>query len=178
MNLKVGVVGAGYVGLTTAVCMATKGIDTFCMDIDPARVRQIIERGRDLLLGGPAAWKTANIMSLLLTDEQRAVFDEVQALMTVIEGHGTFVMNRVGADYAEGDISLKKAEETIGKPIFWQIPNDSKPMLGARVNGVPLLQHAPRCKAQQSIAGLARALSGQEDKGTPARARRSLFSFK
>ena len=41
MNLKVGVVGAGYVGLTTAVCMATKGIDTFCMDIDPARVRDL-----------------------------------------------------------------------------------------------------------------------------------------
>src|SRR5206468_8408445 len=70
------------------------------------------------------------------------------------------VMNRVGADYAEGDISLKKAEETIGKPIFWQIPNDSKPMLGARVNGVPLLQHAPRCRAQQSLSGLAHALCG------------------
>jgi UDPglucose 6-dehydrogenase len=41
VNLKVGVVGAGYVGLTTAVCMASKGIDTFCMDIDPARVRDL-----------------------------------------------------------------------------------------------------------------------------------------
>ncbi|MFL5340023.1 MAG: CpaE family protein [Gemmataceae bacterium] len=72
------------------------------------------------------------------------------------------VMNRVGADYAEGDISLKKAEETIGKPIFWQVPNDAKPMLGARVAGVPLIQHAPRSRAQQSIAGLAQALFGQE----------------
>jgi len=70
------------------------------------------------------------------------------------------VMNRVGSDYSEGDISLKKAEETIGKPIFWQIPNDAKPMLGARVAGVPLVQHAPRCKAQQSIVGLAQALFG------------------
>src|SRR5260370_32371544 len=69
-------------------------------------------------------------------------------------------MNRVGSDYAEGDISLKKAEETIGKPIFWQIPNDAKPMLGARVAGMPLLQHAPRCRPQQSITGLAQALFG------------------
>lgn len=71
------------------------------------------------------------------------------------------VMNRVGSDYAEGDISLKKAEETIGKPIFWQIPNDSKSMLQARVDGVPLIQHAPKCKAQQSIVALAQALNGK-----------------
>ncbi|UMB67973.1 UDP-glucose dehydrogenase family protein [Mycobacterium paraterrae] len=38
MSVKVGVVGAGYVGLTTAVCLAAKGIDTFCMDVDPDRV--------------------------------------------------------------------------------------------------------------------------------------------
>jgi UDPglucose 6-dehydrogenase len=41
VNLKIGVVGAGYVGLTTAVCMAAKGFDTFCMDIDPARVAEL-----------------------------------------------------------------------------------------------------------------------------------------
>ena len=51
------------------------------------------------------------------------------------------VLNRVGSD--DGDISLKKAEETIGKPIYWQVPNDSKPMLESRNAGVPLLQHAP-----------------------------------
>lgn len=73
------------------------------------------------------------------------------------------IMNRVGSDYAEGDISLKKAEETIGKPIFWQIPNDSKPMLSSRLNGVPLLTHAPRSKAQQAINGLAQTLSGKAD---------------
>ena len=72
------------------------------------------------------------------------------------------IMNRVGSDYAEGEISLKKAEETIGKPVYWQIPNDSKPMLGARVAGMPLLQFAPKCRAQQSIAGLADLLCGNE----------------
>jgi pilus assembly protein CpaE len=43
------------------------------------------------------------------------------------------IINRAGSDFMEGDISLKKAEETIGKPIFWQIPNDAKPMLSSRV---------------------------------------------
>jgi UDPglucose 6-dehydrogenase len=41
VNLKVGVIGAGYVGLTTAVCLAAKGFDTLCMDNDPDRVAQL-----------------------------------------------------------------------------------------------------------------------------------------
>src|SRR5262249_15465366 len=40
------------------------------------------------------------------------------------------VVNRVGAD--DSDITLKKAEETIGRSVYWQVPNDFKVMLGAR----------------------------------------------
>ena len=40
------------------------------------------------------------------------------------------VINRQGADTVEEGISLKKAEEVIGKPIFWQIPNDPKAVIG------------------------------------------------
>ena len=69
------------------------------------------------------------------------------------------VLNRVGG---ETDITLKKAEETIGKPIYWQLPNDAKLMTESRTNGVPLVQHAPRSKLQQSFAGLAQALFGKE----------------
>src|SRR5437899_498713 len=58
------------------------------------------------------------------------------------------VINRVGSE--DGEISLKKAEETIGKPVFWQVPNDYKSMLGARNAGVPLIQHAPKSKIHQS----------------------------
>jgi pilus assembly protein CpaE len=68
------------------------------------------------------------------------------------------VLNRVGSD---NDISLKKAEETIGKPIFWQVPNENKLMVESRNQGVPLLQHAPKCKAQVSIQGLVNALLGK-----------------
>ncbi|MGF1579761.1 MAG: CpaE family protein [Gemmataceae bacterium] len=73
------------------------------------------------------------------------------------------LVNRVGSE--ETEITLKKAEETIGQPIFWQVPNDFKAMLGARNSGVPLLQHAPRCKAQQSIHALANVLMGKEESG-------------
>lgn len=37
----VGVVGAGYVGLTSAVCLAAKGVDTVCIDTDRRRVAEL-----------------------------------------------------------------------------------------------------------------------------------------
>jgi pilus assembly protein CpaE len=70
------------------------------------------------------------------------------------------ILNRVGQDT---DISLKKAEETIGRPIFWQIPDDPRTMAESRNSGMPVLQQAPKSKLQQSIAGLVQALSGKEE---------------
>jgi pilus assembly protein CpaE len=68
------------------------------------------------------------------------------------------VLNRVGNT---SGISVSKAEETIGKPIYWQIPDDVRAVQEARDQGIPLLQHAPRSKVQQSLAGLAQALAGK-----------------
>lgn len=71
------------------------------------------------------------------------------------------VVNRVGSESVEEGISLKKAEEVIGRPIYWQVPNDSKAVISARVSGEPLIRHNPKCRAQQSISALAAALSGR-----------------
>jgi pilus assembly protein CpaE len=70
------------------------------------------------------------------------------------------VVNRVGL--GNGQITLKKAEDTIGKEIFWQLPNDYRTMIEARNNGVPLIEHAPRAAITQSMVALAKALSGVE----------------
>jgi len=70
------------------------------------------------------------------------------------------VVNRVGLE--QGHITLKKAEETIGKPIFWQLPNDYRTMIEARNNGVPLYEQAPKAAITHSIHALAQALSGDE----------------
>lgn len=76
------------------------------------------------------------------------------------------VVNRVGAEAIEEGISLKKAEEVVGKPIFWQIPNDFKSMIAARVAGQPLVVHAPKCRAQQAIQGLANTIQGKANTPT------------
>jgi pilus assembly protein CpaE len=85
------------------------------------------------------------------------------------------VINRVGSD--DGEITLKKAEETIGRPIFWQVPNDFKAMLGARNAGVPLLTFAPKSRTQISLSQMADTLCGKEP--TPVKKeKRGFFSFR
>ena len=88
------------------------------------------------------------------------------------------VVNRVGCESFDGDISLKKAEETIGKPIFCQLPDDPKSMMGSRNAGVPLLQHAPRSKLQQGITQLAHSICGKETPAEAKKKRNGFFSFK
>jgi pilus assembly protein CpaE len=71
------------------------------------------------------------------------------------------IINRAGSDISEDGITAKKAEEVIGKPIFWQVPNEAKPMIGSRVAGQPLVKFAPKSKVQQSFQGLVQALTGR-----------------
>ena len=75
-----------------------------------------------------------------------------------------------------GHITRKKAEETIGKEVFWQLPNDYRTMIEARNNGVPLLEQAPRAAITQSILGLGDALTSDGRPQVPEAAKRSGLS--
>lgn len=58
---------------------------------------RLVSAGRKLVSRSvPVEEKSA--VYLFASDEQRAVLDEVQALMAVVEGHGNYVMDRVGAE--------------------------------------------------------------------------------
>ena len=70
------------------------------------------------------------------------------------------VVNRVGMD--QNQISFKKAEETIGREIFWKIPNDYRTMVEVRNNGVPLVEQARKQPITQEIMNLAAALDGSQ----------------
>ena len=89
--------------------------------------------------------------------------------METVKDKVKIVVNRVGLD---NQISLKKARETIGREIFWQLPNDYRVMVEVRNNGVPLVEQAPKAAITQSIMGLAEALTG-EPKTAPAESGKS-----
>ena len=111
-----------------------------------------------------AALHTADVILLVGQLELSSLRNVVRIVQTLGNDEALgekvrIVLNRVGGDC---DITLKKAEETVGKPIFWQLPNDTKLMMESRNQGVPLLLHAPKSKLQQSFAGLAGAICGTE----------------
>jgi pilus assembly protein CpaE len=83
------------------------------------------------------------------------------------------VINRVGSH--ESEISLKKAEETLKKPITWQVPNATKLFQASRAKGVPIETIAPTSKAHQAILKIARELRPASIV-RPEKPRRGLFA--
>ncbi|MCP4175877.1 MAG: MinD/ParA family protein [Fuerstiella sp.] len=71
------------------------------------------------------------------------------------------IVNRMGLE--DTDISLNKALETIGREVFWQLPNDYATMVGARNNGIPLTQFAPKARLTRSMNDLTKRLSMSEE---------------
>jgi len=90
-----------------------------------------------------------NVVRLMMSFKESNGFDERVKI----------IVNRAG--YDTGQISLRKAQETMGREIFWQIPNEYRVMVEVRNNGVPLIQQAPKAAITQSINQLAAALDGK-----------------
>ncbi|MGQ0825223.1 MAG: UDP-glucose dehydrogenase family protein [Actinomycetota bacterium] len=61
--MRIAVAGAGYVGLTTAACLAHLGHDVVCADLDPGRVRQLNKAEIPILEKGLPALVAAGIES-------------------------------------------------------------------------------------------------------------------
>src|SRR5262249_21652551 len=108
----------------------------------------VIDLSKRLTPTDLAALRMADVIFLVAQLELSSLRNAVRIMMTLgsEEGIGDkikIVFNRVGCDFYDGAISLSKAEETLGKPAFWQLPNDAKPMMGSRNAGIPLVQFAP-----------------------------------
>jgi len=78
-------------------------------EIDAQRIKEAINNVKDLLTQGPQAWKRVNVLTLFLTPAQQEVVAKMQSLMTVVEGHGNFVMDRVGAERIPTFSQMKEA---------------------------------------------------------------------
>lgn len=88
-----------------------------------------------------------NIVRLMMS------FNDVEGLKDKVK----IIVNRSGLE--SGQISIKKAQETMGKDVYWQIPNDYRTMVEVRNNGVPLVDQAPKAGITQAVIGLADALT-------------------
>ena len=120
---------------------------------------------------------------LLVTQLDLPCLRNVVRLMMAFNEHGLkdkvkVIVNRAGLD--NGQISLKKAQETMGREIFWQLPNDYRTMVEVRNNGVPLIEQAPKAAITQSIMNMAQALSEVTKEGEDvdgAKGKKGLLSF-
>jgi pilus assembly protein CpaE len=65
------------------------------------------------------------------------------------------VLNRVGM---VTDISREKAVELLGRPFFWEVPNDHKIMMESRNSGTPMVKSAPVSKIQHNFSDFADAI--------------------
>lgn len=89
-----------------------------------------------------------NVVRLLASFER---FEGVSERVKVI-------VNRAGLEKSQ--ISLEKAQQTIGGEIFTRIPNNYAVVSECRNNGLPLLEQAPKSALTQQIIDLAERLSG------------------
>lgn len=123
---------------------------------------------------------------LLLTQLDLPCLRNVVRLLTsleAIEGVSDkirIVVNRSGLDNRQ--ISLKKAEEHIGRQIFWQIPNNFSAVSDGRNNGVPLIDASPNASITQNIITLANKLvfgcdETAEGEPTEKKEKKGLFGF-
>lgn len=84
----------------------------------------ILDLSKSFSANDKTALRMADVILLVAQLELSSLRNVVRMLLTVgndeqIGPKIQIVVNRVGND---GDISIKKAEETIGKPIYWQVP--------------------------------------------------------
>ncbi len=104
------------------------------------------------------AIRTAEHVLLLTQLDLPCLRNVVRLLMSIdaIEGVADrvkIIVNRTGLDKSQ--ISIKKAEETIGREIYWQIPNNFGVVSECRNNGIPFVQSAPKSNISESLIALA-----------------------
>ncbi|NNJ25362.1 AAA family ATPase [Alienimonas chondri] len=87
------------------------------------------------------------------------------------------VLNRMGL--TDRQISVSKAMETIGREVYWKLPNDYGTMIESRNNGVPLISHAPTSRLTESVRGLSAKLDGidAQPASSSGGGSKSLFRF-
>lgn len=78
------------------------------VDPDPKRFVEALRRVVEELRAGRNPLEAGGLMALFASDEQRALLERIQALMALLEGHGNFVMDRLGEEHVEGQAHMSQ----------------------------------------------------------------------
>jgi len=102
-----------------------------------------------------------SILSLPCLHNTHNLLQSLKSLSILPQDRMQVVINR---HLKKSDVSIREAEESIRKKIFWSIPNDYKATMSAINQGKPLSQVVRKASVTQSIREMAHYLV-QEDKG-------------
>ena len=69
------------------------------IELDPKRVLEALRKAVEEVRQRGA--RGADLLALLMTPEQREIFERMQGLMSLLEGHASFVMERLGKDHVD-----------------------------------------------------------------------------
>jgi len=78
------------------------------VDPDPRAVFQAITRALEEARQGRNPLDDGGLVGLFATAEQRIVLDRIQALMSLLEGHGNYVMTELGRRYVPGEARMDR----------------------------------------------------------------------
>jgi coenzyme F420 biosynthesis associated uncharacterized protein len=78
------------------------------IDPDPRRLVQALARAADEFRNGRNPLDDGGLVALLASDEQRGALANVQALMSLLEGHGNAVMNQLGREHVAGQARMAR----------------------------------------------------------------------
>jgi len=82
------------------VSLVEQGLEPLASD--PAKLLDALRRAAQEIRAGHSPIKEAGLIGLVATDEQLAALQRIQALMSLLEGHGDVTMDRAGADAVPG----------------------------------------------------------------------------
>ena len=78
------------------------------VDPDPKRIVQALARAADEIRSGRNPLDDGGIVGLIASDEQRGALSRVQSLMSLLEGHGNSVMNKLGREHVAGQARMAR----------------------------------------------------------------------
>ena len=65
------------------------------LELDPRQLIERLRRAREELRQG-ASWREMGVLAMMMTPEQRDTFRKMQAFMSLLEGHASYVMDHLG----------------------------------------------------------------------------------